>query len=185
MPGGFKWVGSLSNDPHGKIRTFDVASSHATRLAPGDVMRITGTANATTGLAGIDAAAAGQSITGVLNSVEPSFATESFTDTGVAASTAATVKVNDDPFALYEVDTSATLAVADVGLNADIVVTAATQSGGISISNMTLDSSTKATTVTLQFRIVGLLPGTTTGVLGDRALVMVNNSTNKAGAVGV
>jgi len=184
MPGGFKWVGSLSNDPHGKIRTFDIASSHATRLAPGDVARITGTANATTYLPGVDAAAAGQSITGVINSFEPSFATESFTDTGLAASTAGTAKVNDDPFALYEVDCSATLAVADVGLNADIVATAATQSGGITISNMTLDSSTKATTATLQFRIVGLLADSA-GVVGNRALVMVNNSTNKAGATGV
>ncbi len=161
MPGGFKWVGSLSNDPHGKINTFDVAATHATRLAPGDVMVITGTANATTGVPGIDAAAAGAAMTGVLNSVEPSFATESFTDTGLAATTAGTVKVNVDPFALYEVDTSATLAVADVGLNADITATPATQSGGITISNMVLNSATKAGTATLQFRIVGLLPGTT------------------------
>lgn len=185
MSGGFKWIGSRSDDPHGKIVTFDVAASHATRLAPGDVVRITGTANATTGLAGIDAAAAGQSITGVINSIEPQVATENFTDTGLAASTAGTVKVNIDPEALYEVDTSATLAVADVGLNADIVATAATQSGGLTISNMTLDSATKAATATLQFRIVELRAGLTTGVLGDRAVVKVNNSTSRAGATGV
>lgn len=184
MPGGFKWVGSLSDDPHGKIRTFDVASSHATRLAPGDVLKMTGTANSTTYLPGIDAAAAGSAFTGVLSDVEPSFATESFTDTGLAASTAGTVKVCVDPFALYEVDTSATLAVADIGLNADIVATAATQSGGLSISNMKLDSSTKATTSTLQFRIVELRADSA-GVMGNRAVVMANNTTTSAGATGV
>lgn len=184
MAGGFTWVGSYSDDPHGKIRSFDVASSHSTRLGLGDVVRITGTANSTTYLPGIDAAAAGQSITGVLVGVDPNYSTESFLDTGLAASTAGTVKVNTDPFAMYVVDTSATLAVADIGLNADIVATAATQSGGLTISNMTLDSSTKATTVTLQFRILGILPDDA-GVVGNRALVMVNNSTHKAGAVGV
>jgi len=184
MPGGFKWVDTLSGDPHANGLTFDVAASHSTRLAPGDVARITGTANTTTFLAGIDAAAAGQSITGVISNVDPSFATENFTDTGLAASTAGTVKVNVDPFAIYEVDCSATLAATDVGLNADIVATAASLSGGISISNMTLDSSTKATTNTLQFRIVGLLPDAA-GVVGNRARVMINNSTNKAGATGV
>jgi len=184
MPGGFKWVGSMSDDPHGKIRTFDVASSHATRLAPGDVMKITGTANAATYLPGIDAAAAGSAFTGVLSAIDPAYATESFSDTGLAASVGATVKVCIDPEALYECDTSATLAVADVGLNADIVATAATLSGGISISNMTLDSSTKATTNTLQFRIVGLLPDSA-GVVGNRALVKANNTTTRLGAAGV
>lgn len=184
MAGGFTWVGSYSDDPHGKIRSYDVASSHATRLGLGDVMRITGTGNSTSGLSGIDAAAAGQSITGVLVGVDFQVSTESFLDTGLAASTAGTVKVNSDPFALYTVDTSATLAVADIGLNADIVATAATQSGGLTISNMTLDSSTKATTNTLQFRIIGILPDDA-GTLGNRALVMVNNSTQKAGATGV
>lgn len=184
MAGGFTWAGSYSDDPHGKIRLFDVASSHSTRLGIGDVVRITGTGNSTTYIGGIDAAAAGQSITGVITGFVPPFATESFLDTGLAASTAGQALVNTDPFALYIVDTSAQLAVADIGLNADIVATAATQSGGLTISNMTLDSSTKNTTSTLQFRIIGILPDDN-GTVGNRALVMVNNSTQKAGATGV
>jgi hypothetical protein len=73
-----------------------------------------------------------------------------------------------------------------VGLNADADVTAATKSGGLTISNMALDSATAATTATLQFRIMGLEPNPDTGDIdGTVARVRINNSTMRAGTAGV
>lgn len=185
MPGGFKAVGSVFNEPDGKIKTFDVASSHATLLAPGDVVTLTGTATATTSVPQVDASTAGQAVTGVVVGVVPTYSTETLNSAGLAASTAGTVYVLTDPLAYYEVDVSnGPLTVADVGLNANLVATAATLSGSLAISNMTLNATGKATTSTLQFRIEKLLTDSS-GTLGNRALVRVNSSTYITGTTGV
>jgi len=184
MPGGFSWVGSESDDPRGKLKTFTVAAAHATRLSPGDAVVITATADAN-GLQQVDAAAAGAAFTGIIASVVPNFATEAFTDVGLAASTAGTVIVNTDPRAIYEVDVSnGPLVLADVGLNTPLVATASTVSGGLSISNMTVNSTGKATTATIEWRVVKLVTGSD-GVLGSRCQVRANNTTSIAGAAGV
>jgi hypothetical protein len=74
--------------------------------------------------------------------------------------------------------------LADVGLNANLVATAATTSGGLTTSNMTLNATGVATTATLQFRIVRLLTSAA-GVLGGRAVVRVNKSINNTGGTGI
>lgn len=184
MPG-FIFTGTGFDDPHGKLERFDVAAAHATRLAIGDLVRITGEANATTGTPQVDAPTAGQSITGVISGIVPGFATENFTDTGLAALTAGSVLVQCDPRAEYEVDVvNGPLVVANTGLNADFVPTAATNTAGYTQSNMVLNATGVATTVTLPLRIVKLLVGSD-GVLGSRALVRLNTTTMIAGATGV
>lgn len=185
MPGGFDYQGSLSDGTTGKLRTFGVAASHASRIAIGDVVRITGTANATTGEPEIDVATATQSVTGVVSGISPNFATENFTDVSLPASTAGSVQVIVDPHAEYEVDVSnGPLVVADVGLNVDLVATAASLSGGLTVANMTVNATGKATTATLPFRVIALVVGSD-GVLGSRCKVRVNNSTAVSGATGV
>lgn len=185
MPSGFATIGSGQYEPDLKLMTFDVPASHATLIAPGDVVRLNGTATAGTSVIQCDVATAGQSITGVVVGIVPNFATETLTTAGLAAGVAGTVVVNVDPVGVYNVAVSnGPLVVADVGLNADIVATAATLSGGLAISNMTLNSTGKATTNTLQFRIEKLLPDSA-GVLGNRAIVRVNNSTTFTGTTGV
>ncbi len=185
MTGGFQFSRTQSQgDVTGKEFTYDIAAAHTTRLAPGDVVRITGTASAD-GRPQADAAAATQSITGILYAVDPTIAGEALSDSGLAALTAGSIKANIDPFALYEVDVSnGPLVVANVGLNADLVATAATLTGGLSISNMTINATGVAVTQTLPFEIVALLTSDA-GVFGDRALVRVNNSTLSDGAPGV
>ena len=171
-------------ETYGKVVTYAVDSGHATLLAPGDVVRITGQSDSL-GKQEIDAAAAGQSITGVISSVLPNYEGEALSETGLPASSAGEVTVHVDPNTMFEVDVSnGPLVAANVGLNADIVATAASKSGGISVSNMTLNATGAATTSTLQFRIEGLLEDED-GVLGNRALVRINNSTVRAGATGV
>lgn len=185
MPGGFKLVGSLLSEPDGKIKIFDVASSHSTLLAPGDVVTATGTATATTSVPQIDATTAGTAVTGVIVGIVPSYSTETLNSAGLTASTAGSVYVCTDPMALYEADVSnGPLGVADVGLNVNVVATAATLSGSVAISNMTVNATGKATTNTLQFRVEKLLVGSD-GVLGSKALVKVNSSTYITGTTGV
>lgn len=184
MPG-FYFTGTGFDDPHGKLERFEVAATHATRLAIGDLVRLTGSANDETGVAQVDAPTAGQSITGVISGIVPGFATENFTDTGLAASTLGAVLVQCDPRGEYEVDVvNGPLVAANVGLNADFVPTAATNTAGYTQSNMVLNATGVATTATLPLRIVRLLKGAD-GVLGSRALVRINSSTMIAGAAGV
>lgn len=182
---GFKFRGTGFDDPHGKLERFGVAAAHATRIAIGDLVRVTGEADPVTGVPFVDTPTAGQSITGVVSGIVPGFATENFTDTGLAASTLGAVLVQTDPRGEYEVDVvNGPLAVASVGLNATFVATAATNTAGYTQSNMVLNATGVATTSTLPFRIVRLLVGAD-GVLGSRALVRVNESTMIAGATGV
>lgn len=184
MPGGFKYVGSLFDNQTGKLRTFGVPAAHASLIAIGDVVRVTAAADAN-GDPQVDVATAAQSITGVVSGITPNFATENFTDVSLAALVAGSVQVIVDPRAEFEVDVSnGPLVVADVGLNVDLVATAATASGGLTISNMTANATGKNTTDTLQLRVVRLLVGSD-GVLGSRCVVRINNSTAIAGATGV
>jgi len=185
MTGGFAFDRTQSQgDTTGKEFLYDVASTHSTRLSPGDVVRITGTASAD-GVPQADAAAAAQSITGILFAVTPTFAGEALSETGLPATVGGSIVVNVDPFALYDVDVSnGTLVIADTGLNIDLVATAATTTGGLTISNMTVDAGTIATTQTLPFRIVQILDDDG-GTFGGRARVRVNNSTISDGAAGV
>ncbi len=174
-----------SSDHNGKLETFSVDASHTTILAPGDVVVLTGTSDSN-GVAGADAAAQGAAMTGVIAGVEPAFVGENLTETGVAASTAGKVRCHVDPNLNFIVPvTGGTLTAADVGLNADADVTAASKSGGLTVSNMALDASTKATDAELQFRIVGLAPNKAGEIDGLTARVRINNSTMRAGAAGV
>ena len=162
-----------------------LAAETAPRLAPGDCVVITGDGDATTGRSAVTVAAQGAAITGVIESFAPDLDNEALNDTGLAGSTAGTCQVITDHNSVFEVECSATLVVANVGLNADAVVDVATLSGGLSISNMTLDQGTVNTTNTLHFRILRMLPGITTLVLGDRALVRLNSTTGTTGALGI
>lgn len=174
-----------SSDHNGKLETFSVDASHATILAPGDVVVLSGSADAE-GIAGADAAEQDAAMTGIIASVQPQFIGENLTETGLPASTAGKVLCHVDPNLNFIVPVSGgALTAADVGLNADADVTAATKSGGLTVSNMALDSTTKAVTATLQFRIMGLVPNKAGEIDGLTARVRINNSTMRAGAAGV
>ena len=167
----------------GVLSTYAVDAAHATLLAPGDAVVITGDANAN-GVSEVDTGNATTANTGVIESVDFTLAGENLSGTGLLASTAGTVKVRVDQFALYEIDADATAVVANVGLNVSINVTTATKSGGLTVSNMTADMATVATTITLPYRIVALLEDSA-GVLGNRLLVRPNATTASSGAVGI
>ncbi len=185
MSGGFKYANTQSQgDVTGKQTLYEVDAAHSTALASGDVIRISGTAG-TTGVPEADAATATQSVTGVMSAPQPTFAGEALSNTALPATTAGSILVNVDPHALYEVDVAnGPLLVTEVGLNADLVATAASATGGLTVSNMTINATGAATTQTLPFRIVELKEDSA-GVLGNVAIVRINNSTISDGAVGV
>jgi len=170
----------------GQVQSYEVVAGHSSLLAMGDFVLETGTGNAATGKAEVDAATAGSLITGVIVGIAPNF--ENLEQKGLPAGTAGTVLVQVDPMALYELDIS-TVAVDedDIGLNAPIVATAATSSGNLVSSNMTLNGTTLIT-ATDQLRVVGLVQDDTgvlgLGAIGNKALVRINESTIK-GVVGV
>jgi len=175
---------SGASETAGMVQTFAVDAGHTTLLAKGDVVVITGNGDVN-GVSEVDTGNASTLNTGVIASVDFTLAGEALTETGLLALTAGTVKVNQDPNQLYEVETDATVTVADVGLNCAINTTAATKSGGLTISNMNVDAGTITTSTALPFRIVALLLGKTSGVLGDRVLVRPNATTQSTGAVGI
>jgi hypothetical protein len=175
MAGGFQVSRSVgAGENTGKVRRYYVDAAHASIIAPGDVVKLTGSADAD-GVAAVDRATSGGVIAGVVASVEYRFAGEALGDTALPASTAGYVFVHTDTDLEFEVDCDETLAVADVGLNASPDWVVASKTGGITVTNVKLDGSTKATTAALQFRITGLLPDAA-GVLGNRATVTINAS---------
>lgn len=176
MAGGFRPIQDISGGSYtGKIQTFAVAAAHATLLAVGDLVRITGTARASDGMALVDAAATAQTLTGPIVAID--FNPSDIEAKGLAALTAGTVKVATDPNILMEAEASTTVALVDVGANADIVATAATASGGLVNSNMVVNTTSPAA-ATAQIRIEGLKDGDTSS--GATMFVRINESTNAA-----
>lgn len=185
MPGGFKLIGTDSQgDVTGKQKRFSVLAATAQVIVPGDLVRIAGTADAN-GIANVAIAPTGTACTGVVMSVEPTFAGEALSQTHHAASTLGHIKVNVDPNALYEVDVAnGPLAITDVGLNCPAVVTEATASGSLFPSVMTANATGAATTATLPLHIVALKEDSA-GVLGNVAIVRLNETTVAPGATGI
>jgi len=166
MAGGFRPINNQgAYDYNAKTERFHVDSAHSTLLAVGDLVRITGTAH-TDGVAEVDAVAATQLITGVISSFEPNYS--ALETKGLAASTANYVNIITDKNVIYEAETSGgTIAVKDVGSNADVVATAATSSGNLVNSNMTVNAASFGS-ATAQIRVLALLPDAN-GDLGTAA----------------
>ncbi len=178
---GFKYVGSeTGGDISGKVKTFAVVSTHSTAIGLGDLVVVTGDADAE-GRSEVDLASATTAPTGVVTGIRPKFEGEALSTTYLPASTAGFVEVNTDPFALYECEVAnGPLSVDDVDLNAPAVVTAGTVSGSLFSSNMKVNDTGAATTATLPLTIIALKEDAA-GVLGNKAVVRIN----KLGFVGI
>lgn len=185
MPGGFKHANSDSQGSiTGKQKTFSVLAATTEIIAPGDLVRIAGTANAQ-GIADVAIAPTGAACTGVVMSVPLTLAGESLSITHHVSGTLGTVLVNVDPNATYEVDVAnGPLAITDVGMNCPAVVTEATASGGLVASVMTANATGVAVTATLPLHIVSIKEDAA-GVIGNVAIVRLNATTVAPGALGI
>jgi hypothetical protein len=91
----------------------------------------------------------------------------------------------DDPNLIYEVQEDAVggaLAAVDVGLNADFIF--GTGDSYTHFSAAQLDTSTKATTATLQMRIVGFVPRADNAISANAKVLVRNNLPTETGAAG-
>lgn len=170
----------------GTVQTTEyyVPASDSTALFIGDPVIIAGGADAdgVSTVTRATAASAGR-ITGVVVGFRPD---PSVVANGYRlASTAGYVLVCDDPEQVFEIQEDAVggaLAAADVGLNADLV--AGSGSTVSKKSGFQLDTSTKATTATLQLRILGF-QRRADNEIGANAKVLVRiNLPTETGAVG-
>jgi hypothetical protein len=156
-PRGLRPVRHRNGAPYnGAVTRYYVPASDSTALYLGDPVIIAGSADAD-GVASVTraTAAGGAYILGVVVGVEPASRDST---TYRPASTAAYVFVADDPDLVFEIQEDAVggaLAAADVGLNADLVAGSGSTATGY--SGFQLDTSTKATTNTLQLRILGFV----------------------------
>lgn len=156
---GFQFKKDIGRDG-GSVQKYHVDSGHATILAKGDHVKLTGTAF-TDGTAEVDAATGGAVFLGVIVGVEIDYSNETLNEQGLPASTAGYVLVNQSPTAQYEVagDGTTALAVTEVGLNFDSTVTAATRSGGVTRSNFVLNTTTTGVNTVAQWKVISLVDG--------------------------
>lgn len=181
-PSGFKPVRYASGGAYaGGGNTYHVPASDSTALYIGDPVILAGSADAN-GVATVTKASVGGRVTGIVVGVAPA---ANVTTLYRAASTAAYVIVADDPTLIFEVQEDAVggaLAAADVGLNADMVLGAGVAATGM--SGTQLDTSTKATTATLGWRIEGFVQRPDNEIGANAKVLVRNNLPTGTGAVG-
>jgi hypothetical protein len=167
---GFKPVKHITGSPYnGGGNIYQIPASDGNNTFIGDPVILEGNAS-TGGVATVKKAAAGAPVLGVITgliNVKQDPVAGTLTNGAIAldtpfyrvASTAQYCIVEDSPDVVYEVEQTTggsvyTYLLADVGLNADAYYggTGSTTTGTSAVS---LDMSTKATTATLQFRILG------------------------------
>lgn len=181
---GFKPIKYLNGAPYnGAVTRYFIPSGDATATFIGDLVKLDSTGD--TAAAGgkalgvrsvVQGAASGAVIGAIVGfEVDP---TALNTPIYRAASTGRYVYVADDPNLLFEVQedgVGGALAVADVGLNADVVVGSGSTTTGA--SGMQLDTSTKATNATLPLKIVEFVQrvDNEVGSANAKVLVKINN----------
>ncbi len=152
---GLKYVGNLRGTPLPMIHMYYKSSSIGAMYV-GDPVKSDGTADTSGEYAGVDLAAAGDAIRGVVMGFVPVWGTPSVNY--AAASTAGYVLVCDDPDAIFEIQEDGVggqIAITAIGNNADIVVAAGSAVTGY--AGTLLDSS-DVKTATAQLRILSIVP---------------------------
>jgi hypothetical protein len=195
---GFIPVKHSSGAPYnGQANIYAVLAADATALFVGDPVKLDGTGH-TSGIASVTKATAGASVHGVVVGVintklDP--VTGAMTSGSIAldtpqyrpASTLQYVLVADAPDLIYEVEAvtganaAYAFAVADIGLNADLATVAGSTTTGNSAA--ALDMSTKATTATLQFKVLGSVQRVDNEPTGNstKVHVKINNTSMGTG----
>lgn len=155
-PIGFRPVKHLNGSPYnGQANLYYVAAGEANNIAIGDLVKLSGTSDAN-GVPGvIRCGAAADVYVGSVVGFKPY--PSDLAKNYRPASTAYYLYVADSPDIVFEVQADAVVNAADVGLNFDPTVTAATVTGNTAVSNMQIAGATKAVTATLGFKLVGLV----------------------------
>lgn len=184
-PFGLKPVRDASGQPYnGALVQYYVPASDGTALYIGDPVVKAGSADAA-GVPSVTRAAAGGPISGVVMGFLPDGTTNMVGYR--AASTAGYVLCAADPdtmFVIQEDGVGGAIAAADIGLNASLI--AAAGNAYTKRSGFMLDTSTKATTATLELKIMGILQKPDNALdTNAKVLVKINNHTDSNAVAGV
>lgn len=181
---GFRYVNSRGTNTS-PVKRYYLPSGDSTATFVGDAVKLAGSADGQ-GVPTIAQAAANDKVVGVVVGFDQirGVSNADFNDrrTHRPASVAMYAFVIDDPEAIFAIqadDDSATLAAADIGLNADFIVGSGSTVTGY--SGMELDTDSKATTSTLGLRIEGLVqrPDNEKFVANQEVLVSFNKHAYK------
>jgi len=186
-PNGFRPVGHLSGGAFtGRIRKYYSINDN---LFLGDLVEkeATGTASGSGGYAGVDRMDTGTGDILVGCVVGWEINPDSLNAMHHAASATLAVYINDDPMTIYEGQCDGTLAVTDIGLNADVTLGAGSTTTGA--SGMEIAASGAATTIATPLKIMGLVERADNDVSSANArwLVMLNMHAykNDSGTAGI
>jgi hypothetical protein len=173
----------------GAARTYYVPATDATAIYPGDPVIIAGDGDAAGNPTVTLATAASGRITGVMVGIRPGGNNTLIPPKYRAASTAEYILVADEPDLLFEAQedgVGGSLAATNIGQNISLI--AGNGNSYTGLSGWMIDSSTAATTNTLQMRIIGLVQRPD-NVIGTTAKWLVANNlpteTGAAGSLGV
>jgi len=190
---GFIPVKHMTGAPfNGQCNIYAVLASDGTALFVGDPVKPDGNGH-TNGIMSVTKATQGASVLGVVVGILPA-KMDPVSGTMTAgsipldtpqyrpASTLQYVLVADAPDIVYEVEavtgsnSAYSFAVADIGLNADLATVAGSTTTGTSAA--ALDMSTKATTATLQFKVLGTVNRVDNDSTGNntKVWVKINNA---------
>ena len=186
-PNGFRPVGHLSGGAYtGRVRKYYSINDN---LFLGDLVEkeATGTASGSGGYPGVDRMDSGTADILVGCVVGWEINPDSLNAMHHAASATLAVYINDDPMTIYEGQCDGTLAVTDIGLNADVTLGAGSTTTGA--SGMEIAASGAATTIATPLKIMGLVEREDNDVASANAnwLVMLNLHAykNEGGTTGI
>ena len=186
-PNGFRPVGHLSGGGFtGRVRKYYSVNDN---LFLGDLVEkeATGTASGSGGYPGVDRMDSGTADILVGCVVGWEINPDSLNAMHHAASATLAVYINDDPMTIYEGQCDGTLAVTDIGLNADVTLGAGSTTTGA--SGMEIAASGAATTIATPLKIMGLVEREDNDVASANAnwLVMLNLHAykNEGGTTGI
>lgn len=160
---------------HIQAKKYFIPSTDGTAVYLGDIVKLAGSADTDGTCPTVAIAAAGDAVLGVVVGFLPNPSNLNVDGQYRVASTDRYVYVIDDPYVVFEAQTSnGTLAAADIGLNANHAVgspsTTTAQSGA------TVDVGSKNTTATLTLKIMGFRSRVDNEVAASAKVeVMINN----------
>jgi hypothetical protein len=188
-PSGLTPIGTLSGaDYHGKMRRVGFAVGDSVACFIGDLVKLTGTVDATGKYPIVAQCAAGDPAIGVLVSLDPDFTNEGTLKTNHRlASTARTGRVvfgQDVLYAIQEDSDGNAIEITEAGFNCDVIVGSGNALSGI--SGMELDSTSAANTSGLNVRLHHVYDSPD-NVLGTNArwVVSINDSQEDLNQTGV
>jgi hypothetical protein len=201
---GFKPVKHLNGSPYnGQANIYEVPAGEAIPVFIGDLVKLSDAAatasypavesvsTATTAVTGIAAVPIVGAVVGIINNkldVDGAITTGSVSlDIPIyrPASTKQFVLVADAPDLIFEVEATASVALASIGLNADVGADAQVAGGGNGTSPQRVSTTAPDTTATRPLQIVGMSKRVDNEPASANNKVLVRINTHQYGAAGL